>query len=449
MGVDALTMIVFNRKALYYLLCLGLLGLVFFITTDFLSRRIKVGDLYIQVNPKAKIKADKIYNIKLWDYNWPIRNGSGSYRSYLGKAIAEFRKTYPQVVVEIDLLELNTGPIKLKEALKKNSPPDIYCSAFQIPAFDYQHQIPVGPYLKKVDLNAYYWFLNQMVSKNQVLLSFPRWSSVGLWIGNRDLLEQAGLNPEEIQTLGWSWDQFALASAKLTKGKKVLAGNPGLEGFLGQLTASAENKDQATNYWLGRSVDKTLAFLERLKDQKAFPTDFDSNMIGLFLEGKTMVLAGGKLSLLPFLNQHLQAKKAQWEAIWLPVPNRVGVTPSMICENGVISIYRNKKDQDGDGAAVAIKLGQFLSVYSETAPWEELMLMPAAQEVSSKWIERVGAKTASLDKLPNFLEKASIYHSGAGAKEMKWTLLIQNYLKGKIKREDARAELNKLLSAKP
>ena len=103
---------------LVVLLCAGL-------SYHFYRPRVKIGDHYIILNPKAKINPKRQYKLTLWDYNWPVKNGSEDYRFFLQKAVGRFQTLYPNIDVEIKLLDILSGHEEMAQALKTGELPDV------------------------------------------------------------------------------------------------------------------------------------------------------------------------------------------------------------------------------------------------------------------------------------------------------------------------------------
>jgi maltose-binding protein MalE len=152
-------MIIVKRSTLIYLFLSFLFGLGFLTAFYIREPQVKFGDHYIKCNPKAMINFKKSYHLQLWDYNWPIKDSGIQYRAYLQQAIRDFQKTYPNIHIEIRLLDLINGPTQLEQALKKNNGPDVYCSAYMIPKFNFKRQIPVGFYLNKKEIFILFFFI--------------------------------------------------------------------------------------------------------------------------------------------------------------------------------------------------------------------------------------------------------------------------------------------------
>jgi ABC-type sugar transport system, periplasmic component len=342
--------------------------------------RIKLGQNYIYCNPKAKMNAHKIYRLRLWDYNWPLIN----YRAYLLQAIRDFQKIYPNIRVDLELLDLITGPRQLEQALKTNNGPDIYCSAYTIPNFNFKKQIPVGPYLKQYEQELYFPAMKRMVTYYGVLCYFPRWIAPQFWIGNRQLIESAGLSVAKIQSSGWSWKDLSLLQKYTAKDKYLLVGNLGENGFIAQLIDSVNLESQTVHDKTNPKIYFMIDFVDTLMRQKAITADCDQNMIGRFLNGQAVLLTGVRPAIYNFIHERLK-DSVKWQAVLLPMPIYFAGIRNMPVENFVISIYRNKHTAGDDHLVAAMKLAQFLSNYPSVSLWEYLRVSPASKFAYSQW----------------------------------------------------------------
>jgi hypothetical protein len=435
-----------NRKYLIYGICLLILFMVGFIFPHYLHRpRIKLGEHEIFCNPKTKINCKKKYNLSLWDYDWPLASDKHGYQKYLHSLIRDFQTIYPDIQVKLTLLDLLSGPDQLAQALKTNQAPDVYCSAYAIPPFDFQHQIPVGPFLnpreKGLDLPDF----NKLVEVEGVQCDFPRWSALGIWIGNRDLLEKAGLSVSKIQKGGWTWEELISGLEKCPVGKRYLVGNPGYNGFFTQLMANnGTGDDRSKNPWDGPTLRTTLDLLDRLIAKRVIRPGFDNDMLGRFLNGGAPVLAGVRPILYRFLKEKLAGMKAGWEPVLLPAPHRLPAKEVLLTENGVICVYRNRKTAGDDHLAAAVKLGQFISNYPKNEPWQEMMLIPLQPNPAFRgrntflteddriMFERLlsGATVRNVEKTAEFEEKV--------------TPVLRDFCNGKISKEEALNRLQEL-----
>lgn len=432
-------MIIVKKSTLTYFLLIFLFGISFLLTLLLREPRIKLGQHYIYCNPKAKIDLQNTYHLNLWDYNWPIKESGTEYRAYLLQAIRDFQKIYPNVRVELKLLDFLTGPAQLKQALRLNNAPDIYCSAYRLPEFNFKRQIPVGPYLKKDEQEIYFPNIKKMLTYDGTLCYFPRWVAPEFWIANQALMESAGLSAVKIQNAGWRWQDLIESRKRIPGDKYLLVGNLGANGFYKQLIDTANQELQTVNDETASGLSVTVDFMETLIRQKALPTDCDRNMLSRFLNGQAMLLAGLRPAIYDFINRKPRKEPVDWHPVFVPIPVHLAGKGKLSVENGVIAIYRNKRTAGDDHLTAAMKFAQFLSCYQNITPWKHLMLCPAAKSVYSTWIEHMPQSRLlynSLTKHP-LINKAAL----SSQDQAKIYSILNDFIAQKITATEAKTRL--------
>lgn len=420
--------------------------------------RIKIGDRYIHLNTQVKLDPKKQYLLELWDYDWSLALKEQNYQHYLEGLITEFQGHYPNIKVELKLLNPITDHNLLEEALKRNEAPDVYCSAFTNPPFDYRYQIPVGPYLTTEELKLYHPKLLQSLTVDEIVVGFPRWILVNYWLGNRKLLEAAGISVEKIQNEGWEWEDFLKINAKLGSENYLFGGYLGSRGLLNyvltemnaqqtgvfeeptksQFARGYNNSDfirTAGGELVEEQVDILVARLEQLKTTK-FSKHYDSNMLGDFLTGKTVVLAGIRPFLYNFIKQELSNRNQNWSPVLLPAPKIVNDREIQLIENGVVCVYRNRKTKGDDHLLAAVKLGQFISSYRNNSLIEQLSFIPAIE-----MIDEAGEVNSDLKNMRQLLNRSTLIQLESGTHQNSMSEAIRKYMHGKITKEELKVAL--------
>jgi len=417
--------------------------------------RIKIGDRYLRLNTQVKLDPQKQYLLELWDYDWSLALNGQNYQDYLEGLIAEFQSHYPNIKVKLRLIDPITAPNLLEEALKRNEAPDVYCSSFTIPPFDYRQQIPVGPYLTPEELRLYHPKLLQSVAVGEIVGSFPRWILPNYWVGNRKLLEAAGLSIEKIQNEGWEWEDFLQINAKLGSENYLFGGYLGSRGLLNyiltemnawqsgdladstgiQFIRGRRNSDfirTAGDELVEDQVEVLVTRLEQLKATK-FSKYYDSHMLGDFLTGKTAVLAGIRPFLYNFIKQELSNRNQNWSPVLLPAPKIVNDRERQLVEHGAVSVYRNRKTKGDDHLLAAVKLGQFISSYRNNSLIEQLSFIPAVAEV--------GEVNSDLKNMHQLLKRSTLIQLETGTHQSSMSKVIKEYMLGKITKEELKGAL--------
>ncbi len=414
--------------------------------------RVKLGKNYIFCNPNAKVKQRKTYHLRLWDANWPIKE-NGGYKSYLKKLISDFQQQYPNIHVEITLHDLLEGPNQLKKALMTNSAPDVYCSAYSIPTFDYKRQIPIGFYLKREQKAVYFPEALKLTRFHGVECCFPRWLIPTIWIGNKYLMNNnLGLTGFQIDNKDFNFADLHEISQKLPRDRFLLVGNLGHNGFFTDLEVNiAADKIAGTmtapgigaSFLSKQGIDRSLAILEDLIIQNKIPPDAESNMIGHFMKGNSLMLAGVNPLIYRFLKMRLAGTPAEQTCNPVILPSPVlRQKKYTLTESGVICIYRNKMTTGDDHLAAAVKLGQFISIYQATEALQEMMLLPAAKQSAVKWCRELRKSIGTVDILVDIAENTTLLNLPDCVTYQKLIYpVLKNFYAQKISLENAATSL--------
>ncbi len=415
-------MVVIRRKYLW-IIGLGLLFLIgFAIGVTMYQPHYRLGEWEIPLNPNAKINPKQTYHLTVWDYNYPLQ--TINYSKYLNQAIARFQQQYPNIKVQVKLLDLLEGPRQIAKALKDGNLPDVYCSAYHIPQFDCRWQIPVGPFCQNGELTSFRPEVAEMGKVAGVQCAFPRWVAPVVWIGNRQLLAANGLEVAKLTTNGWQWEDL-LQTLERSKGSLKFAAFPGDGGFFGQLLMDGSGKISENNREFG------VAVLKRLVSARATTGDYSNNAIGRFLAGRTLVIADGRLSLYRVIKDKTSTNQnATVDPVILPGPAKNGGRSYLRAENGVIAIYRNWKTRGDAHIAAAVRLGYFLSTYPGIEPWQEMMVYPAAIDSGRVWENRTGIAVGAL------LKPIALVNRNRPLAETPALRLLDEYLAGKKQLSD-------------
>ncbi|HYH05234.1 MAG TPA: hypothetical protein VEC37_19250, partial [Bacillota bacterium] len=377
------------------------------------------------INPHAEINPEKAYRLQVWDYDLPLRNCD--YRQYLQKAVAGFQQKYPNIQVELRFLDLVNGPAEMEQALERGDPPDLYCSAFTIPRFNLKYQIPVGPYFEQVKLDSQYSMsIQRLVQVDGVLCCFPRWLRMKIWVGNRPLLTAAGLDADQINKNGWTWSQLFAIKDKLPAGTFSITGNFIPLGVMRQILPN--------NCYVEQTGQSGWNWLQQLKETQRLPDDFNSNMFERFITGKVMLLAGVTPRAAQVVGERLIQKGAGWEPVVLPAPELSKARMVHAVEPGVICVFRNPRRRGGsDHLTAAVKLGEFLSRYQDTTPWEEMMVIPATRSGIRKWEQNQGGSRQYVAALECMVNRNSMAVVKTGeAYQENVAAILHQYLTGKV-----------------
>ncbi len=427
-------MIIVERKIISVILVSLLFLTSFFCIRYLVHPRIRLGEHTIIVNYRAKINPKKIYKIKLWDYKWPGIEGEGWYQQFIEKVVKNFEKENPNIQVSLSLLDFREGPNIFSKALASGAAPDVYCSAYDIPEFDYQWQIPAAIFLKPEELNVYYPELRKLVTLNNYQLTLPRWSVPGIWIGNRALMEKSGLSVEQIQRYGWSWRDLTKIKERT---EPICIGNFSANGLLSQLL-TIDARDEPDN-----NINRVLDIINFINGPLPQKSDIEAVMFQKFLSGKVMFLGGVRPIIYDFILQKANESKAGLEPVILPVPSEKPNQIILPVENSVIGIYRHKKTGSDDQLAAATRLAYFISTYPNTAPWQRLKVVPAVPAIALRWAGNLNS-TDYPGQLVKWFNEASIVNLKVppGYQEEVYPGL-KNFLSGKMNHQELEGIIKK------
>ena len=191
---------VWRKRGIIGVFCLILVGLCVW----FQATRVTY------VDPEVRINPNRLYTLEFWDYPLPIVWEDGTnYQDFVQQLIAEFEREYPNISINYRPLPCAGGTELLDQALRRGSPPDVYSEPFPRGLVYHQGlQVPITNFLGPEEKSLYYPGVLAALEREGDLWGWPAWFSPLLWAGNRQVLEKAGLDVNQVQTLGWTWEEF-------------------------------------------------------------------------------------------------------------------------------------------------------------------------------------------------------------------------------------------------
>jgi len=366
------------------------------------------------LDPQAAIDPDRGYHLVVWDYRLPYSSPSGApFSESSAEAIRRFERRYPNVTVDLHLLDPSAGPTDLAAALTAGYPPDVYCSPFGPPATGSDLQIPIGLYLDYETWAEYHPVAWQTVKTGGTVWSWPRYLLLWPWLGNVDLLSLAGVDPAAISTGGWTREQFALAASGLAAAggagrSAFLATNSpavvvrdllfsaGLAGDAVDAEDSAGADPDAAGFWRGPKPGEVLRWLSRLDQAKTLqPASPNATVIDSFVRGRSAVLAGPSPWATLFLLEPVE-RPAAWQftlpdrddrpaMVLLPPPHGSGEPSVAWVSAATVTVFRQARYRGDDNTRLAVELARELTV--GTRPWlrDQYLCVPAAYGELASW----------------------------------------------------------------
>lgn len=358
------------------------------------------------LNPRAPVDPTRQYHLVVWDYNLPLTSASGArFGEAAAEAIRRFEKRYPNATVDLVLVDPADGPAKLAEALAAGYPPDVYCSPFGLPASGSSLQIPVGLYLDYDTWARYHPVAWQTVKVDGTVWAYPRWLMLWPWLGNRDLLVAAGLDPDRISQAGWTREEFLAAAGRLAAGRtwdgtrSLAASSPAAVVrdllFPGLLTG--ETAPASDSFWLGAEPGAVALWLSQLGEADALNQDGTGKNPGVvdsFVHGRAAVLASPTPWASLFLLEPVP-RPAPWQytlpdrspppVVLVPPPHGSSQPSVVWVSAATVSVFRQARYKGDDHTRLAVELARELSTGAR--PWlrDLVLCLPASSSELAAW----------------------------------------------------------------
>jgi len=354
------------------------------------------------INPQAPIDPARQYHLVVWDYRLPFTSlGGAPYSEGSREVIDDFERRHPNVTVDLHLVDPADGPAKLAEALAAGYPPDVYCSPYGPPAVGSELQIPLGLYLDYETWSRFDPVAWQAVKVDDTIWALPRWLMLWPWLGNRDLLGQAGVDVERVSRDGWTRDEFAAAAARLA----ASAGRGSGLVFLDSIAPAATFRDlllatpagptapAAQDYWLGPEPGLVAEWLEELRNAGGLGSG--SGAIDAFLHGKVAVLASPSPWAVTFLMElverptpsqfSLPRRETPPPMVLLPPPSGPGQSSAAWISAATVAVFRQARYRGDDNTRLAAELA--LELTEGLRPWlrSEVLCVPATASEQASW----------------------------------------------------------------
>ncbi|RJG22037.1 ABC transporter substrate-binding protein [Paenibacillus thiaminolyticus] len=315
---------------------------------------------------------------------------SGNFQDNFKQMEKEFNELYPDLTLKIEPASWEDMTQKLDTQVNAGSPPDIaFIGSAGIPKYIQQGILMDITDIATPDMIADYDEIPLEYMKNgNGLYGFPAYMEVHALGGNREFLEQAGIDWKKVQKEGWTFEQFR---EDVKKGVVKDGDKTSRYGFV-FATAGVASKDYLAillkNAGMPAAFDKDLKyaytgknFLEVLKairvliDDGSMPKELSSVDAGkrwnMFLTGQTMITGKGLATFENNANQNNEKieKKDGSEVkgsipvdyIVLPVPTFLGEKQqSSVAVDGYVT-FRGKQEPTPEHKANVVKAAYFLA----------------------------------------------------------------------------------------
>ncbi len=406
MAAAALAVVLLVSAGLYAAVALGALGPLESIAWPWRPRP-------AGIDPRAPVDPGRSYHLTVWDYRLPFTSPGGAlFSASAEEAIRRFEERHPNVEVDLVLIDLADGPAKMAEALATGYPPDVYCSPYGNAATGSDLQVPIGLYLDYEAWSEYHPVAWQAVKSGGTVWSWPRWLLLWPWLGNRDLLAQAGIDADRVSRDGWTREEFAAAVGSLapsgssgTGSAPVAATSPAgvlRDLLLGGYLAAAD-PEAADAYWLGAETGAVALWLGDLKEAGALLQDgrgTNPGVLDSFLHGRSAILAGPSPWVVDFLLEPVP-RPEPWQfslpetggrpsLVLLPPPHAAGAPSVVWVTAAAVSVFRQQRYRGDDNTRLAAELARELT--TGLRPWlrDEPLCLPSSLSELASWEQGQG-----------------------------------------------------------
>lgn len=333
--------------------------------------------------------------IKLWTY--PVHK---QYHQELPVLLEKFNALNPNIEVQYEILAWAEGPQKFEVALNAGDPPDVYWCKPDPKYVKTGLMVPLDAHISKEEREDYSEIGLSGFTVEGKLYGVPLYVFIYTLGGNRELLEEAGIDWRKIQRQGWTWDEFLATCHKLTK--KLPDGRtqygfvmPGYNSELWEMLMLNNNCPQIVlpDGKLGWTQEKTLEalkFIRRLMDEGVMPKEVSGmgaiKRWELFNSWDTAMFGRG----IPYFEvMSLQRRKdiedgkitgRPIDYVSLPFPYKAGAPPRTFGGVEGYSLFRQKKYQGDAHTANAAKLLKFLTGPEAGGGAVELAYLPVSKK---------------------------------------------------------------------
>lgn len=362
------------------------------------------GEKIQEIDPKAQIDPNRHYVLEVWDTVQPMEWQEKGYQEFLGRISEEFKKVHPNIEIKFHLYDYHEGREKLLKAAKDNQLPDIFCGEVDKEIIRAGFLVPIGHFLLEEEKNNYEQAALELAADAGIIYAWPRWLEVRPWIGNKQMLVDAGVDLFKITAEGWTWEEFAEICAKLVRkrGNQVsiwgflpYGGSP--EIFQQLLISRGIEQifsPQGDLVWKEKDLEETAAFLRKMQEEKIIPQNgkllFADNYRA-FAQGKGGI--AGPIN--PWVFEGLLENNREVEGILLPIPSK-GEQKKIVPVKGSSVMVCRREDRDdrlvaamefarfysrGVGSWVAIKTGRIPAYKPDQIKWGQI---PWAQGLNKR-----------------------------------------------------------------
>jgi len=372
------------------------------------------------------------YTLTLWDYGFPYPGGSDGaasidHAAYVDAALYAFKRRYPNVEVQVELLGFHEGRERLEQALEEGNPPDVAATWWESPTHLHDLQVPVEPFLEAGEKDLYHPVAWEAVSRDGRAWSWPRWICPILMVGESRRLADAGFDPGRIAREGWTLDDLRWLATRPDAAGRGLVVIDHDGAFFRQLMLSqgvAGLVDQEGRFlWGGEEFRRAVQLCVDIVSLKGFPEPVDAmhaSAVPLFTSGGAAAAAGLGPALAYFLTTRGAGRPSDGgdggdesdggvslAPLLLPLPGMEdpgGVPVIATCN---LVVYRQEGPVDEGRIQAAMELARHLSRWNTHVPPVSFIGVPAFVDGAEAWFSRGLLTPADAATVHRVIEQAA------------------------------------------
>lgn len=366
-----------------------------------------------RIDPEVQLQPEREYQLTYWDY--PLFIGQEEeYTEFLEEAIADFNDMYPNIKVDYEILSFLEGESRLQERLKEGNPPDIYNDIFGSKFFSEELQIPVNIYFAEGDLGDYNQAAIKSFYADQRVWGLPNWVLPQVWVGNKSLLTEADLDLNEIQTVGWDWQQFSEVAQQINdlgRDNSIIF-NPHNSQLLFHLL-SQQGREQFLCQEEGLLLEAeelklAFQFLRELQEKQVFPEstqEMNKQLLPDFWQGQAGVIAPINMWLLNNFYQR-EAEQQRVDLTLIPPPG-IEQQEQLPLEVGGLVLFRQQEYQGHEHSKATYKFAEFINRQKNLFLAEKLKVVPAYLPLQSLWAQEVDLRSEIKEDILSYAQRGT------------------------------------------
>lgn len=316
---------------------------------------------------------------------------SSQYLDRISEIEAEFHQLYPNLTLKIEPASWDDRIQKLDTQVNAGSPPDIaFLNSNTIPKYvDMGMALDITPYMTAEMLEDYDEGPLEYMKNGAGLYGLPLYMEIHGIGGNKEFMDEVGIDWKKIQTTGWTYEEFreAIKKGVVTENGETsrygfvfaCAGGPVIKNYIEIFSKCAgmpERFDENLKYtYTSKEFLSLLEAMRTMIDDGSMPKELSSVTAGMrwnmFLTGKTMITGKGLATFETMAKQNNEKIAADdgssvedsipVEYVVLPVPAFNGAEPNYYAAVDGFVTFRGKKEPTEEHIGNVVKAVNFLA----------------------------------------------------------------------------------------